>query len=296
MSNYKLVKKEVLKLECSVPLKGMFKLSPFVWKENDLYRMLVRAVNPSDDPTQKVARIFYGESKDGLNFKMDDGPVIAPGIATINKDGVEDPTVVKTPYGYLVYYTGWNLTEQRGELLLSKGETIHSLEYTGEALISHENYRNPKEATVAQLKNKRWALFFEFARDGRSKLGKATSDAAEGPWNIDEEFIKARQNSWDSYHLSTGPMLQDSKNETVMFYNGANADAHWRIGWVTMDDNGHVKQRCQDPLIIPPPNKDGNVDIAFAASAILQDNSMIWLYYSCEDTEPLRALIEILDD
>src|SRR5665811_836603 len=125
MSNYKLVKKEVLQLECSVPLKGMYKLSPFVWRENDVYRMLVRAVNPSDDPTQKVARIFYGESKDGMNFKMDDGPVIAPGIATISKDGVEDPTVVHTPYGYLVYYTGWNLTEQRGELLLSKGETIH---------------------------------------------------------------------------------------------------------------------------------------------------------------------------
>ena len=64
MSNYRLVKTELLKLDCSDPLKGMYKLSPFVWRENDVYRMLVRAVNPSDDPTQKVARIFYGESKD----------------------------------------------------------------------------------------------------------------------------------------------------------------------------------------------------------------------------------------
>ena len=81
-----------------------------------------------------------------------------------------------------------------------------------------------------------------------------------------------------------------------MFYNGANQDAHWRIGWVTMDDNGHIKQRGDDPLITPPPNKGGDVDIAFAASAILHDDRTIWLYYSREDTEPLRALIEILDD
>lgn len=296
MSNYRLIKTEVLKLDCSIPLKGMYKLSPYVWEENGLYRMLVRAVNPSDDPTQKVARIFYGESKDGIHFKMDDGPVIAPGTSNLSKDGVEDPTVVTTPDGYLVYYTGWNLTEQRGELLLSKGETIHGLQYSGEALISHENFRNPKEATVAQLKNKRWALFFEFARDGRSRLGKATSAFPEGPWNIDDEWLTARENSWDSYHLSTGPMLQDSKNETVMFYNGANADAHWRIGWVTMDDHGHIRQRCQGALITPPSNIGGNVDIAFAASAILQGDNVIWLYYSREDTEPLRALIEILED
>jgi predicted GH43/DUF377 family glycosyl hydrolase len=295
MSNYKLVKTEVLKLECSIPLKGMFKLSPFVWKENDLYRMLVRAVNPSDDPTQKVARIFYGESTDGINFKMDDGPIIAPGIADISKDGVEDPTVVCTPNGYLVYYTGWNLTRQRGELMLSKGKAIHSLQYECEALTSHEGYRNPKEATVAQLKNKRWALFFEFARDGNSKLGKATSSLPEGPWNIEEEFLKAREDSWDSYHLSTGPMLLDSKNETVMFYNGANLEAHWRIGWVTMDDNGHIKQRCEEPLIVPPSNKGGDVDIAFAASAVLHEEQTIWLYYSREDAEPMRAVIEILE-
>jgi predicted GH43/DUF377 family glycosyl hydrolase len=296
MSNYRLVKTELLKLECSVPLKGMYKLSPYVWKENDLYRMLIRAVNPSEDPTQKVARIFYGESKDGLNFKMDDGPIIAPGIADISKDGVEDPTVVVTKDGYLVYYTGWNLTKQRGELMVSQGETIHTLQYSGEALISHEDYRNPKEATVAQLKNKRWALFFEFARDGHSKLGKATSAMPEGPWNIDEEFLKAREDSWDSYHLSTGPMLQDSRNETLMFYNGANSQAHWRIGWVTMDDNGHIKQRCADPLITPPPNTAGKVDIAFAASAVLHDDHTIWLYYSREDKEPLMAIIEILDE
>lgn len=295
MSSYRLAKIERLKLECKIPLSHMYKLSPYVWKERDTYHILVRAEYPTGDPTQKAARIFYGRSRDGLHFKMDDGPVLAPGTSDLSKDGVEDPTVVIRQQEYLVYYTGWNLTLQRGELLLSKGKMIHELHYAGEALTSRKGYRNPKEATVTQLKNKRWALFFEFARGGRSRLGRATSASAAGPWEIEEECLKARKNTWDSYHLSTGPMLLDSKNESVMFYNGANAQAHWRIGWVTMDDNGCIKERCEDPLIIPAPNKSGTVDIAFAASAILQEDNLIWLYYSREDKEPMRALIEIVD-
>jgi hypothetical protein len=62
-----------------------------------------------------------------------------------------------------------------------------------------------------------------------------------------------------------------------------------------MDDDGAIKQRCQDPLIIPPPNEGGSVDIAFAASAILHRDDLIWLYYSREDKEPLRALIQVGD-
>jgi len=40
--------------------------------------MLLRAVNPSQDVTQQVARAYYGTSKDGIHFKMDNGPVLAP--------------------------------------------------------------------------------------------------------------------------------------------------------------------------------------------------------------------------
>lgn len=296
MSGYKLIKREPLHLTCSIPLKGMYKLSPYVWKEDKKYCMLLRAENRSDDVTQKAARIFYGESNDGIHFKMDDGPVLAPGVSELSKDGVEDPTVVCTPEGYLVYYTGWNLTRRRGQLLYSKGKTIHELEFAGEALTSKRHYRNPKEATVVQLKNKEWALYFEFARGGRSRLGKASGTSSEGPWNIDGEFLKARHGCWDSHHLSTGPMLLDAKQETVMFYNGSNAAAHWRIGWATLDDNGKVTARCKEPLITPPADIKGKEDIAFAASAILHDDNHIWLYYSREDKEPLRALIEILRD
>jgi predicted GH43/DUF377 family glycosyl hydrolase len=292
--SYKLIKTGPLVLECSIPLAGMFKLSPYVWEENGLYRMLIRAVNPSQDITQQVARIYYGESKDGMHFKMDDGPVIVPSVNPECKDGVEDPTVVCLDDGYLVYYTGWNLTKREGQLLYSKGMTIHELVYHGISVESREPYFNPKEATVSRLKNGKWVLFFEYAEDNRSKLGKATSDRPHGPWQIDGEFLKSRADSWDSWHMSAGPMITDANNESVIFYNGSNDLAHWRIGWVTMDSEGNIKARSKEPLITPEPDPDGRVDIAFSASAIAKENE-IWLYYSTQDQHPFRALIQMED-
>jgi len=290
--SYKLIETTPLILDCSIPLEGMFKLSPYVWEENGLYRMLIRAVNPSQDITQQVARIYYGESENGIHFKMDDGPVIAPGIYAESKDGVEDPTVVCLDDGYLIYYTGWNLTKREGQLLFSKGMEIHDLEYYGKAMASHGKYLNPKEATVSQLKDGKWVLFFEYADGGRSRVGKATSDRPHGPWKVTGEYLKSREGSWDSWHMSAGPMITDAENESVMFYNGANEQAHWRVGWVTMDSTGKIKERSDEPLITPERDRKGNVDIAFSASAIARENE-IWLYYSTQDQQPFRAHIQM---
>ncbi len=292
MKDYKVIKIEELNLECSSPLSGMFKLSPFVWKENGIYHIMLRAVNPSEDATQKVARAYYGTSKDGLKFNMNDGPAIAPGTNSYDKDGCEDPSVIKVNKNYLVYYTGWNQTKQEGQLLLAEGRNMETLSSRGIAIPSHEPYINPKEATVAQVKDGDWVLLFEYANENRSKLGRAHSENPDGPWKIEGEFLSAVKNSWDSYHLSPGPVLQDTSNQTVMFYNGSDEKAHWRIGWVKMDAEGNLTERSKTPLITPPKGKDGDTDIAFAASALLVKKE-IWLYYSISDKVAHRAVITL---
>lgn len=295
MKKYKVDKKEQLKLECTSPLSGMYKLSPFVWEENGVYKIMIRAVNPSEDATQKVARIYYGTSADGIRFKMNDEPVIAPSTNSYDKDGCEDPTVVYLNDNYLVYYTGWNQTKQEGQLLLAKGQNMESLSFAGIAMPSTQPYINPKEATVAQLKDGKWMLLFEYANEDRSRLGNASSGKAEGPWKIEGEFLPAVKDSWDSHHLSPGPVLSDNLNQTVMFYNGADLNAHWRIGWAKIDSDGQITDRSKKPLITPPKGKPGETDIAFAASAILV-NKEIWLYYSIADKATYRAIITVLEE
>ncbi|MET3112308.1 hypothetical protein AAKU52_000019 [Pedobacter sp. CG_S7] len=63
MKDYKVKKIEEIKLECTSPLSGMFKLSPFVWKENGVYNIMLRAVNPSEDATQKLQGLITEPQK-----------------------------------------------------------------------------------------------------------------------------------------------------------------------------------------------------------------------------------------
>jgi len=295
MSKYTVKQIDEMQLECTDPLAGMYKLSPYVWKERGIYKMLIRAVNPASDVTQQAARVYYGTSKDGINFKMDDGPALAPGTNSFDKDGCEDPSVIHFNKEYLVYYTGWNVTKREGQLMLATGKNAQKLEVKKVAIASKAPYYNPKEATITQLKNGRWALFFEYANDDRSKLGRAFSSKPDGPWKIEGEFLKAREESWDSYHVSAGPAVVNHLFQTVMFYNGSNPQAHWRIGWVEVDAHGTITARSDDPLITPPASRPGEVDIAFSASTVLVGKE-IWLYYSTEDAKPFRAIITVEDN
>ena len=76
-----------------------------------------------------------------------------------------------------------------------------------------------------------------------------------------------------------------------MFYNGATRDTKWRIGWVAFDATLQtVVDRCEQPVIVPPPPEGDATDIAFAASAVEQ-GATIWLYYSLSDATLMRATL-----
>ena len=151
---------------------------------------------------------------------------------------------------------------------------------------------NTKEATVQQTADGHWRLFYEYAADEASRIGLAVGPGVAGPWAEQSTPFMPRDNSWDNWHLSTGPLLVDDPDMPVMFYNGATHDARWRIGWVAFDrDCSRVVDRGIEPLITPPPAEDrGATDIAFAASVVVVDGA-IWLYYSLEDRKLSRALL-----
>jgi predicted GH43/DUF377 family glycosyl hydrolase len=110
-----------LQLTRTSPLTEMYTLSPFVWCGRLRYELLLRAVNHSEVAAEKVARIYFGHSEDGLRFTMGDHPVIAPGPGDDDQDGCEDPTVVVDGDTTYVYYSGWNQTALRGAASARRG-------------------------------------------------------------------------------------------------------------------------------------------------------------------------------
>jgi beta-1,2-mannobiose phosphorylase / 1,2-beta-oligomannan phosphorylase len=246
-----------------------------------------------DDPT---GIIYSGYSSDGLFFTVDPQPAIEPGPDGIDAGGVEDPTVVigKEPH-LMVFYTGVDAKRQQGSLLVCTGPDLTHLEKDEVLLTAPEGAGNIKEATVAQGADGRWRLFFEYAKDKASRIGLAVADKPTGPWQVVDDPFTVRDRLWDNWHLSTGPILAREGEPPVMFYNGATADARWRIGWVAFDENyTKVVDRCIEPLLVPPPPKErAGTDIAFAAS-LLDEPPQIYLYYSLEDRLLRRAVVRPL--
>ncbi|BDE05525.1 glycosylase [Vulcanimicrobium alpinum] len=279
---------------CSPELADMYKLSPFVWATEDHFELLLRVVNYSDVPAEKLARIHRGVSLDGLRFALSTSPVIAPGEDVedaYDSGGCEDPTVSFVDGIYYVYYTGWNEHRKRGELLLASGPSLERLEKRGIALPSMLGVVNPKEAEIVPVDDGTWRLLFEYAHEGRSKVGIASSSSAAGPWIVGAPLFEARP-GWDEWHLSTGPVIRGSDAAPVMFYNGATRAAAWRIGWIVFDPKfTRVIARCEHPIVLPGERRfEEDTDIAFAASAIV-DGECIRLYYSIADRHVMRATV-----
>ena len=267
-------------------------MSPFAWRDGDDagLMVLVRAVPPDKGPDEESGRIWYGRSgSDGLLFHMDERPLIVPETHGDDALGCEDPTVVRTDDGYVVFYTGVD-GDKNGHLLYATGADIRSLGKRGVALPNSKGEKNSKEATLLRI-DERWHLLYEYSADGHSLISLTEAAGPAGPWNEQPDPFGPRADKWDSWHLSTGPLLRSDPDAPVMFYNGADKDANWGIGWVALSsDLARVIDRCDRPLIAPPTDADGSRDIAFAAS-VVDSEGTIWLYYSQNDRELKRATI-----
>lgn len=284
---------EEVTLEGSPELMSRDLMSPFVWQEADgRWGLMVRAVVRPGEPLTDTGVIWAGWSGDGRHFVMMDTPSIVPGPDAHDAGGVEDPTVVCRDDGYVVYYSGVLADHAHGELSYATGPSLDRLSKSGVALASSKSQGNTKEATVDRSPDGYWRLFYEYAADEASRVGVAVGADVAGPWTEMPTPFMPRTDSWDDWHLSTGPLLTVDPAMPVMFYNGATRDARWRIGWVAFDaDYTRVVARGIQPLVTPPPADDrGATDIAFAASVVVE-NGAIWLYYSLEDRRLARALI-----
>jgi beta-1,2-mannobiose phosphorylase / 1,2-beta-oligomannan phosphorylase len=268
-------------------------MSPFVWTEDDKFRLLVRVLRNPLRPGDPTGVIWGGDSDDGRCFRMRDAPAIVPGPGPDDAGGCEDPTVVHGEGGdYLVFYTGVDASGTQGSLLVARGPQLTSLHEQRVMLKAPEGEGNIKEATLAQGGDGQFRLFYEYAKDGASRIGMAAGPTVEGPWTVLDDPFSIREDSWDNWHLSTGPIVQQDGRDPVMFYNGATIDARWRIGWISFSpDFRAVTGRGLEPILLPPPAKSRDAtDIAFAASCLVMGED-IWLYYSLEDKILRRALI-----
>lgn len=256
-------------------------MSPFVWRQDDgRFGLLLRVVEDSSTNEGGTGSIWYGTSDDGLHFAVDDKPVLTPD-SELDHRGCEDPTLVHHDGGMIVFYSGLDAAGNT-HLLWASGPDVRSL--TPELL-------NVKEAEVLHAPQGKWIMGFEFADGEASQIGYADGDSPIGPWHRTKQGFGPRNDRFDSWHLSTGPMILADPSHPVMFYNGATKEAVWSVGWIVFDvPNDRVLDRCEEPLIVSPGEHNGR-RMAFAASLIEYD-ATVDLYVSFNDHSCHRVTVE----
>ena len=162
--------------------------------------------NPLEDG-KPTGIIWCGCSNDGVTFDMDEKPAIEPGPEAMDAGGVEDPTVEVTDEGLMVYYTGVEAGRQQGSLLVATGKDLDSLKKRAVMLKAPEGQGNIKEATLAQASDGSWRMFYEYAADGASRIGHRYLAQARRAVDSVECPVTVRPESWDNWHLSTGPIV-----------------------------------------------------------------------------------------
>lgn len=179
-----------------------------------------------------------------------------------------------------------------GRLLsATAGRTPRRLRKQGRVLPEPSRFPNAKETSLMRTDDGTWRLLFEYAVAGRSAVGLATSPSLSGPWTPRADPLGRRRGMWDDVHLSPGPIVVRN-GQPLLFYNGANDQTQWRIGWAQLDSNcTTIVSRGTDPLVVPPTVTGDDSDIAFCSSAVT-DARGIWLYYTISDKYPFRVRVE----
>lgn len=266
-------------------------MSPFVWRQDDgRCGLLLRVVEDSSNDEGGTGSIWYGAGDDGLHFSMDDAPVLAPGAEGYDCKGCEDPTLVRHGEELIVFYSG---VDAHGDshLLWASGTDIRSLTKRGVAHGSSPDLQNVKEAEVVLAPEGKWIMGFEFADGESSRIGYADGDGPTGPWHKTKQGFGPRDDRFDSWHLSPGPMILADPDHPVMFYNGATREAVWSVGWIVFDvPNDRVLDRCEGPLVVSPAEQDGR-NMAFAASLVEHDDAFS-VYVSFNDQSCHRVILQ----
>lgn len=266
------------------------------------------------------SRIFRAMGSDPFRFVMAAEPVVDP-QRDLGELACEDPTLIhrknvgaqKMTIPYLLYsavypkkgpdatgvevgLVAFNTVTLRRTVLLDPKEQAwweRSLDMCKEAEVL------PRPDDTSDL------LFFEFSDGARSRVGIAGIDLfcrwQSGPLRVDRPglWMDVRTHSegsdtWDSDHVSTGPIVTVAEDRHVMFYNGC-ADKRWSIGTVLFNSAGRILSRSAKPLI-QPPDEIGWADqrIAFASGARLQSDGLLLLYYHVADRYVRCAVIDEL--
>lgn len=228
-------------------------------------------------------------SKDGINFTIDEKPVMAPAregpFAEYETKGIEDPRITVVEGTCYVVYTAVGACGSR--IALAKTE-------------DYVNYE--RIAIISEPGNKDGILFPRkinglYARlDRPIGQGVGSMWVSYSPdlinWGESEVIISPRSGYWDNYRIGASVTPIETEEGWLEIYHGVkmtSAGPIYRIGVVLLDldDPSKVVRQGAQPILSPREDYEriGDVgNVCFACGAVMDDVGNMKIYYGAADT------------
>ena len=306
------------------------------WEESDTFNpaatvkdgkivVLYRAEdNSAQGIGKRTSRVGYAESKDGIEMKRLDNPVLFPAEDNFKDQdwpgGCEDPRVAMTEDGlYVMLYTAWNRKKARLAVAASrdlKNWTKHGLAFD-KAYNGRFNDLFCKSGSIlTKLKGNQLVIDKVDGKYlmywGEYAVYAATSDNLVDWYPVLDEknelmkIIQPRKGHFDSLLTECGPPAIRTKHGIVLMYNGKNSgktgDANYPgnaycAGQLLLDGNDPYKvlDRLDKPFFAPeaPFEKSGQYkDGTVFIEGLVYHKKKLYLYYGCADSQVAVAVCD----
>ena len=306
------------------------------WEESDTFNpaatvkdgkivVLYRAEdNSAQGIGKRTSRVGYAESKDGIEMKRLDNPVLFPAEDNFKDQdwpgGCEDPRVAMTEDGlYVMLYTAWNRKKARLAVATArdlKNWTKHGLAFDKAYNGRFNNLFCKSGSILTKLKGNQLVIdkvngkYFMYW--GEHAIYAATSDNLIDWYPVLDEknelmkIIQPRKGHFDSLLTECGPPAIRTKHGIVLVYNGKNSgktgDADYPAnaycaGQLLLDGNDPYKvlDRLDKPFFAPeaPFEKSGQYkDGTVFIEGLVYHKKKLYLYYGCADS---RVAVAVYD-
>jgi len=297
--------------------------NPTIIKDSAGYHMLFRGIGGD-----WISRIGLAHSTDGTHFRVEAEPVMAP-LYPWEKDGCEDPRIIKIDDTYWLTYTAFDGKTARAAIASS--QSLHAWERRHLLFPDwHHNIKPEFEADWSkaaaiipkQINGKYHMLF------GDSHIWPATSDNLSDWQPQTTPLISKRAGFFDEAYVEMGPPPILTDRGWLVLYHGIDSLASnrtYRLGAALLDEHDPQKLiwRCTEPLMEPEGIHEvvGFIDVIeggfktlkniklkdlhelhlqkklptaiFCCGAVLEANNVVRIYYGAGDTVICTATIDL---
>ncbi|MCH8012878.1 MAG: family 43 glycosylhydrolase [Candidatus Marinimicrobia bacterium] len=256
--------------------------NPAVIVENGKFSMLYRAEG-EDTGTGAIGLAF---SKDGIHFERYSNNPVMVREYDYEKEGVEDPRLVKFGGTYYLTYAGVGI-QTPGNICLATSTDLINWAKKGEILQPRSGAWNSHQikagAIVPEKINGKYVMYLQGEVEAwKTRIGIAYSDDMIHWYELlREPIMRPRSGYFDSMGTEPGAAVVLEEG-ILLIYNGWNEELVHKTGWAlfSKEKPTEILARSEEPIL--ESTKDWEGHVVFTES-IVEYNGTWYLHYGIMD-------------